>query len=172
MIVFVGATQNKIPFDIANALQRLGNKAEYVKISGNGSNALDFHIALYIGQLVSADPAAFFHIISNDTGFDPLIRHLKDKKVLAARSKAIAEIPLFKTSNSRTLEEKLLVVLTKLRQLGSSKPHTVKTLSSSIASLFQKQLNDEECAALVQECKAKGWIGVANEKVSYTLPMA
>lgn len=170
VIVFVGATQNKIPFEIANALQRLGNKAEYVKISGNGSNALDFHIALYIGQLVTADSTAFFHIISNDTGFDPLIRHLKDKKVLAARSKGVSDIPLFKVANTRSLDDKLMAILTKLQQLGSSKPRTVKTLSSTIAALFQKQLTDEELSALLQGCEAKAWVSIASDKVSYTLP--
>jgi len=172
VIVFVGATQHKIPFEIAHALQRMGSKAEYVKISGNGSNALDFHIALYIGQLAAADPTAFFHIISKDTGFDPLIQHLKDKKVFAARSKDVTDIPLLKVSNSRSFEEKLSVVVTKLLQLGSSKPRTVKTFSSTISSLFQKQLGEEEIAAIVAEFQAKGWAAVADNKVAFSLPQA
>lgn len=172
VIVFVGATQHKIPFEIANALQRMGGKAEYVKISGNGSNALDFHIALYIGQLAAADPTAYFHIISKDTGFDPLIQHLKDRKVFAARSKDVAEIPFFKVSNTRSLEEKLSVVVVKLQQLGSSKPRTVKTFSSTISSLFQKQLAEEEIAAIVAEFQAKGWVAVADNKVAFSLPQA
>ena len=45
LFVFVGAGQTKLPFEIAASLQRLGPRAEYIKISGNGSNALDFHIA-------------------------------------------------------------------------------------------------------------------------------
>ncbi|UVH57193.1 PIN domain-containing protein [Variovorax paradoxus] len=172
VIVFVGATQNKIPFEIANALQRIGSNAEYVKISGNGSNALDFHIALYIGQLAAADPTAFFHVISKDTGFDPLIKHLKDKKVLAARSRDVTDIPFFKMSNTRSLEDKLSVVLTKLQQLGTSKPRTVKTLSSTISSLFQKHLAEEEVTAIVAEVQTKGWAAVVNEKVTYALPPA
>jgi len=51
----------------------MGERAEYVRISGNGSNALDFHIAFYIGQLAAHEPDAYFHIISKVTGFDPLI---------------------------------------------------------------------------------------------------
>jgi hypothetical protein len=172
VIVFVGATQQKIPFEMANALQRMGTKAEYVKISGNGSNALDFHIALYIGQLAAVDPTAFFHIISKDTGFDPLIQHLKDKKVFAARSKTVADIPFFKTSNTRPFEEKLTVVLTKLQQLGTSKPHTVKTFSSTISSLFQKQMPEEEIATIVAEFQTKGWAAVTDSKVAFSLPSA
>jgi hypothetical protein len=170
VIVFVGATQQKVPFDIANALQRMGSKAEYVKISGNGSNALDFHIALYIGQLAAADPTAFFHIISKDTGFDPLIQHLTDKKVFAARSKDVADIPFFRASNTRPLDEKLTVVLTKLQQLGTSKPRTVKTFSSTISSLFQKQLPEDEIATIVAEFQTKGWAEVTDSKVAFSLP--
>ena len=58
IIVFVGARQTKIPFETAVALQQLGSNAEYVKISGSGPNALDFHIAFYIGQLAEKDPEA------------------------------------------------------------------------------------------------------------------
>ena len=39
VIVFVGASQVKLPFEVAASLQELGSRAEYVKISGNGSNA-------------------------------------------------------------------------------------------------------------------------------------
>jgi hypothetical protein len=170
VIVFVGATQQKVPFDIANALQRMGSKAEYVKISGNGSNALDFHIALYIGQLAAADPTAFFHIISKDTGFDPLIQHLKDKKVFAARSKDVADIPFFRAPNTRPLDEKLMIVVTKLQQLGTSKPRTVKTFSSTISSLFQKQLPEDEIATIVAEFQTKGWAAVTDSKVAFSLP--
>ena len=40
VLVFVGATQTKVPFDLAAAMQALGNSAQYVKIAGSGKNAL------------------------------------------------------------------------------------------------------------------------------------
>ena len=52
----------------------------YVKISGTGPNALDFHIAFYIGQFAEKDPGANFYIVSQDAGFDPLLNHLKTLK--------------------------------------------------------------------------------------------
>ena len=73
VIVFVGPHQTKIAFDKAAALQRMGTNAEYVQLSGSGPNALDFHIAYYLGCLAAKEPGAYFHIISKDTGFDPLI---------------------------------------------------------------------------------------------------
>lgn len=110
VMVFVGASQTRLAFESAAALQRMGSKAEYVKISGNGSNALDFH------------------------------------------------------------KERLDLVVTKLQQLAASKPCTLKTLSSTIGSLFQKQLAEEEVASLVSELQSRSLIAVAGTKVSYTLP--
>lgn len=96
--VFVGAGQTRLSSDLAIQMQAMRERADYVRISGNGSNALDFHIAFYIGQLVRDDARGFFHIISKDTGFDPLIEHLKTRKVFACRSISISQMPLFKTA--------------------------------------------------------------------------
>jgi predicted membrane GTPase involved in stress response len=170
LFVFVGANQTKLPFELAASLQRLGARAEYVKISGNGSNALDFHIAYYIGQLAAADASAYFHIISKDTGFDPLIQHLKTKKIFAGRVKAVTEIPLIKASNSKSSTERIDVVLGKLKQLKASKPRTAATLSSTVASLFQKQLPEQEVATLVQSLVTQGHLSVVGTKVTYSLP--
>ena len=170
VLVFVGANQTKIPFELADAMQALGDRARYIKITGNGSNALDFHIACYIGQLISEDATAYFHIISKDAGFDPLVQHLKEQKIGITRSKAIADIPMLKAANSKTLQEKVAVVIANLRPRGSSKPRTVKTLSSTIASLFQKQLAEDELKRLLDELQSMGVIAINESKVSYALP--
>ena len=170
VVVFVGANQAKVAFDVAAQLQRLGPSASYVKISGNGPNALDFHIAYYIGHLTAAEPDAYFHIISKDTGFDPLISHLKSKKIFACRSKDIGDMPIVKAANSKTQPEKLAVIVTNLKQRGASKPRTVKTLSSTISSLFQKALAEDELAAILKHMEQQGFITVTGTKVGYSLP--
>ena len=170
VVVFVGANQAKVAFDVAAQLQRLGPSASYVKISGNGPNALDFHIAYYIGHLAAAEPDAYFHIISKDTGFDPLISHLKSKKIFACRSKDIGDMPIVKVANSKTQPEKLAVIVTNLKQRGASKPRTVKTLSSTISSLFQKALAEDELAAILKHMEQQGFITVTGTKVGYSLP--
>lgn len=169
VFVFVGASQTKVGFEAAAALQRMGKQAEYVKIAGNGSNALDFHIAYFIGQLAAADPTGYFHIISKDTGFDPLIQYLKTKKVFAGRVRDVTDIPLVKAANSKSPTEKLDVVVANLRQRGASRPRTVKTLSSTISSLFQRQLSSEELDALMSELQKKGYVTINQTKVSYSL---
>jgi hypothetical protein len=167
VLVFVGANQAKVPFETAASLQQLGARAEYIKISGNGSNALDFHIAYYIGKLAAADPAAFFHIVSKDTGFDPLIAHLKTNKVFAGRVKEIRDIPVIRAANNKSPEERVAIVLDKLRQPKVTKPRTVKTLSSAVAQFLQKQVGEEEIAEVIGALVRAGAVVIEGAKVSY-----
>jgi hypothetical protein len=170
LLVFVGASQGKLPFEFAASLQPLGLRAEYIKISGNGPNALDFHIAYYIGRIAATDPTAYFHIVSKDAGFDPLIQHLKSRKILAARVGTVTDIPLVKVSGSKSTGERLELVRARLRQLKASRPRTVKTLRSTIASLFLKQLSEEELTGILRELSSQGDVVVDGTKVTYVLP--
>jgi len=57
---------------------------QLVRLTATGKNALDFTLAYYVGRAVAADPTGFFHIVSKDTGYDPLIEHLRSKHIRAA----------------------------------------------------------------------------------------
>jgi hypothetical protein len=165
--VFVGPNQTKVTTEFAASLQRLGARAEYVRISAPGRNALDFHIAYYIGRIAAMEPDAFFHIISKDKGFDPLIHHLKDSKIFCGRWETLDEIPAVKAAQTKSPEERAVLFLARLLQPKSTKPRTEKTLRSAIASHFQKQLADDEVAAVVTALKKSGHVSIAEGKVSY-----
>lgn len=169
IIVFVGANQAKVSFEVASALQRMGVKASYVKITGNGSNALDFHIAFYIGQIAATETDAYFHIISKDSGFDPLIAHLKTKKILVCRSREVTDIPIVKAACSKTPSEKQAFIMANLQQRGASRPRTVKTLSRTINALFQKSLPEDELALILKNLQKQGFISVTDSKVTYAI---
>ena len=169
IMVFVGAHQSKVPFELVNSLQRFGERARYIKIAGNGRNALDFHIAYYVGELAAQHPTAYFHIISKDTGFDPLIQHLKSRKVLCCRSPRIDDIPLIKAADIKSPNERAQMLIAKLQLPKATKPRTSKTLSSTIAAFFQKQLADEEIAAVITAMQGLGFLTIVDGKISYTL---
>jgi hypothetical protein len=78
VLVFVGAGQAKVTFELASVLQRMGEQAAYIKATGSGRNAVDFHIAYYMGQIAAKEPDAAFYVVSKDTGFDPLLQHLRN----------------------------------------------------------------------------------------------
>lgn len=165
--VFVGATQSKLPFELVTAIQQMGERAEYIKIAGVGPNALDFHIAYYIGRIASHEPEAFFHIISKDTGFDPLIQHLKDNKIFCGRWPTLEEIPAVKAGQVKSPEERAILFLSRLLQPKATKPRTEKTLRSAIAAHFQKQLTEEEVSAIVGALQRPGHLSIADGKVVY-----
>ena len=165
--VFVGENQTKIPFDLVETMQKFGDNAQYIKISGNGNNALDFHIAYYLGSLSSKDPEGYYHIISKDTGFDPLVNHLKKNKIRVNRYNDLAEIPILRISASKNSEEKIDAVIKNLSGRGPSRPRKVSTLSNTINSLFAEKMTEREMASFINTLKSKKYITVEDDKVTY-----
>jgi hypothetical protein len=164
VIVFVGATQSKVSFEIASSLQKMGDRAAYVKISGAGHNALDFHVAYYIGVIAAKQADAYFHIISKDSGFDPLLAHLKAQKVSARRSVSINDIPIFMAENTKNAEDRVGIIVGDLKRRGSSRPRAVKTLSSTINAMFQKRLSAQDIDELIEALRQKGFVKVDGAK--------
>lgn len=74
--IFVGSSQKSVPIDLVTSAQRLGNRVEWQRVEGNGSNALDFHIACHLGRIIEKSPNFYCIVLSKDKGFDPLLRHL------------------------------------------------------------------------------------------------
>src|SRR4030042_2612817 len=114
VFVFVGASQASIPFELAATMQQLGEKAKFIKIGGNGKNALDFHLAFYVGELAARDPDAYFHVISKATGFDPLVQHLKGRKIRIQREKDLAEIPVLRMASTASNDDKIAAIVKNL----------------------------------------------------------
>ena len=180
--VFVGANQPKIPFDMARALQAYGPDAEYVEITGRGRNALDFHIAYYLGRLAEESRDASFYVISKDKGFDPLIKHLRAQGTSCQRSSSVADIPgvkisssksisstvdTVKISDSRSIPEKVDAVINNLTKRKAAKPRTLKTLRSTINALFRNNLVNVELDELIEQLTRRGAIKITDGKVQY-----
>lgn len=167
VVVFVGTKQKRLDFPIVNAVHSLGSNGSYVQISGNGPNALDFHIAYYIGKFSAANPEAYFHIISKDKGFDPLIKHLKEQKIFCSRSSSVSEIPLVKSSNKLPPKERAADFYEKRIASTKARPATVMSLQSAILSHFHKLLSPEEVANVVEALKQAGHVVVNGKKAIY-----
>ncbi len=170
VIVFVGANQVKIPFGLAEAMQALGDAAQYIKITGTGKNALDFHIAYYVGELATKDPNAYFHIISRDTGFDTLIKHLKARGIRIQRERDLAEIPVVRMSTATSTDDMVSAIVKNLVGRGQSRPRKLKTLSNTINSLFTEKLSEHQLGSIVEYLEQRKYIKVSNGNVSYQLP--
>lgn len=66
-------------------------------------------------------------------------------------------------------EEKIKMIVANLKQRGNAKPRTLKTLKSSLATLFPKGLSEVELTAMVQQLQSLGKITVSENKVTYAL---
>ena len=172
--VFVGAKQHKISLDTARALQTFGPDAEYVQIESSGKNALDFHIAYYLGQLAAKNNVASFIVISKDTGFDPLIQHLRSQKITCQRVDAIADIFSAKakkegasTASGESLADKADAVIDNLKKRKSAKPAKIDKLRSTINALFKKLLTEDELDNIIEVLEQRKTISVSDKKVNY-----
>lgn len=59
------------------------------------------------------------------------------------------------------------VVVANLHQRGAAKPKSVKTLSSTIRALFQKNITDKELSAILEKLQIDGVLAIEGAKVSY-----
>ena len=170
VLLFVGKNQTKLPISMVKAVQRLGSRAQYVQMSGTGHNALDFHIAFYIGRIAATDKDAYFHIISNDTGFDPLIAHLKQEHVLADRVTKIEEIPALIQLRivSKPFSERISFAKERLQKPNAPRPRTRKTLTSHIAAMFLKALSDADISNIIDELFNDGCIHEDGKRLVYS----
>jgi len=174
--VFVGSQQSKVPFDLAQTVQALGTQAEYVQIAGTGRNALDLHIAYYIGRLSAQHPDAQFHILSRDRDYDVLIKHLNATGVRCRRTASLDDIPALKSpapqkpaAAPRSESDPLAGVIAHLRNLKASRPRKFKTLASTLKARFVKGGGDREVQALVEALQRRGVVQVSGTNVTYQL---
>jgi hypothetical protein len=179
ILVFVGVQQTKLPRALVFQLQSLGDQAQYVAIEGSGRNALDFHLAYYLGQLAAEHPGAGFHIISKDTGFDLLIKHLKTKKVTCQRCSSLNDIPGLRRASvtpgpSPVKVEPFSAVVKKvmatLTNNAATRPRTLKKLRSFMKPFLGTQATDAGISELVEELGRRGVFTVTEAKVTYPGP--
>jgi hypothetical protein len=145
--VFLGPKNIKLPLELVLTMHTLKHRAEYVVLETVGNNALDFHIAYYLGTLAATEPNAVFHVISKDTGFDPLLAHLKKQKMNAVRSVSLETMPCFQ----QLTETPVPVLSIETPALGAIKTAIKVTSGSnkikpapqlSVDDLFEIALND------------------------------
>jgi hypothetical protein len=182
LLIFIGKTQTKFARELVLAVQAMGTRARYIEMDGSGKNALDFHLAFYLGQLSTQDPTARFFIVSKDTGFDPLVKHLAAQGTVvhrvpdsggllaapsprAARPKSAVPAP----SSSKTPVE---VVIKYLTASPKSRPARLKTLQTTIQALLGQEhpLSEDDLRGLIATLQTRGVLTVSATKVTYPQP--
>ncbi len=172
VVVFLGEQTTKLPVEDVQKLLVHRGQIELITISGHGKNALDFHVAFYAGRISAEDPKAYIHIISKDKGFDPLIAHLKSRKVFARRSEEVPRLATILKGEPvpAAAEGRVERAIAHLTRMEKSRPRKRKTLASSLAALFNKQLSDGEVGRLIVALEEADKLGIdEKETVTYRL---
>lgn len=188
--VFVGAQQarGRVSFEFSESMQKQGAHAEYVRIARSGPNAVDMHIAYYLGRLLEKEPHAAMFIVSRDTDFDPLIEHLEALGSHCRRVRSIAELVKFAprtpapgprsasraappTPAKKAQSDRLAPIIKHLHSLRG-KPATRKSLATTIGSYFSQHggtLGDKVVDQLIDELIRLKYVSQTGTKVSYHL---
>ncbi len=187
-MLLLGANQTRLDTGLVEELMKQAGKVELVRLTSSGKNALDFALAYYVGRAV-VDPTGYFHIVSKDTGYDPLIGHLKSRCIRAYRhdsfstlsfsgpAKAAAAttptvaLPKPAASAAPSLPKLPLErALAHLKKNPNNRPKREKTLMSHLKNLLGKTATETDAQELTYVLKGKGHLRI-NEQgaVSYHL---
>jgi len=165
VMVFYGVTQKKLPEELVVQAQPLGTRLQWIKIAGQGPNALDFHIAFYLGRELADRPKTHCAVLSRDTGFDPLIRHLH---ALGHTCRRVATLKDAFPVEAARAEEGTFDRLLKLLKKEKVRPLKRSGLEGKMKSWFPG-LTPEDRLALVQRLFDASHVRESDNCLSYHL---
>jgi hypothetical protein len=182
VLVFFGASQKTVPTEFMRAVHRLGQRFVPIDIEGHGKNALDFHVAYYLGEQLAANAQADCIVLSKDKGFDVLIKHLMQRgfKVRRADSltqafpsaapRAATKAPAATSKSGANQASPLLLAIEWLKSIQvRTRPLKRTGLIAHLYTHFRKKLTEQEIEQLVAELMTKKHISEADGKLAYHL---
>ena len=190
LTILVGAKQTKLDAETVVKLFEHAASVQLIRLTASDKNAVDFALAYYLGRAVLADPTAYFHIVSKDSGYDPLIAHLASRHMrvcrhkdfttltFAALPKAAPEPKLAKPKAAPTAPktsaagppDPMNLVLDRLRKHTTNRPKKKKTLLSHLKAKLSKEASEADATGLLEKLIKVGHIKIDDkEGVSYQL---
>ena len=143
--------------------KRAAPKVDISRIQGNGHNALDFHVAFHLGELRNARPESDIpHHLRKDTGFEPLIAHLRSKGIDVQRSSTLAGVV-------PVADDVIEAVVQHLARRGAARPGRAKTLANTIHTFLGKTLDNWQVLAVIETLKRRAVLSMKDGKVTYSL---
>lgn len=192
LTLLLGSKKTKFDATVVEKLLQHPANVEFVHLKSPGKNAVDFALAYYLGRAVLADPGGYFHIVSKDQGYDPLIEHLRSKhlnvrrhkdfttlsfsaaakppKVIVPVATPAAKSPPKLKSPATQLETSETRVLEHLRKPTTKKPGTRKKLVSYLIAHLGHKVSEAEASGLVEMMSQAGHFVCDDKgKVTYHL---
>ena len=131
---------------------------QLVRLTTSGDNALDFALAYYVGRAAVADPTGWFHIVSKDTGFDPLIEHLRSRHIHARRHDAFTTLTFSALAKPPSAQPEDLMprVREHLAKHVNNRPKRKKTLLSHLRAFLGNAVTEADVVGLVKSFARPG----------------
>ncbi len=193
VILLLGKSQKRLELPLVQQIHQQASQVRMIEMNASGKNALDFALSFHLGRAVAGCPATdFFHIVSRDKGFDPLISHLRQGGILIVRHDSFvlpavlavgtpatpsggrpvarpAAAPDRATLADRaTVVDRVTALAIRLRKSAANRPKRKVTLLSLIGAQFRGQLREGEAAEIVEALIRSGIITVdPKDKVAY-----
>ncbi|GAB7545458.1 PIN domain-containing protein [Cupriavidus sp. CuC1] len=180
LIVFAGASQKSISLDLVIAGQALEPPAQWIRASGSGRNALDFHIAFELGRLAERGERGPVFVLSKDKGYDPLIVHIASGGMPCKRVESLSEIPSpAKPKNGVSVQASdgidlgaAFAATVKVREILGRSPKTARpgkraTLVKHLKAMEHLKLKDKDISGVIDEMLATKLIVEDKGKLSY-----
>jgi len=165
VIIFIGSLQTAFKVNEVKLFLTLKN-VEIVQAVGINKNNVDFHICYYLG-IYAERKFTDFTILSNDKGYDNLLKHLSAGGLNCKRvGKDTIALPTFPIENNMT--DGVMDALIKISV--RSRPRTVKTLGNYInKQLLPKELRKDKIlpVRIIDELKDKGFLNIEKDAVNW-----
>jgi hypothetical protein len=163
VFMILGTRQKNLPTSLFLFAQDHPGQVRLIQTPVEGRNALDFVLTLELGRVFASNPEGYFHIVSKDTDFDSMIRHLKNETKLIARHSSLIDIPAL-----RTPEERVARIKNELADVTGSRPSTRQKLENKIRSAFENNAEPEFIEKTIQSFIQAGLLDFTdNDKVLY-----
>lgn len=163
------ATKKHMPSSLVVATN--GMSVEWIIIEGTGKNALDFHIAYYLG-VRSSEENVVHYILSKDKGYDPLIASINKKshRDIAKRIISFDDLKDKKPHEDKIepqIYDRVMSHFNNIHQ-KNKRPKSEKSLKNTIKTQILKNLGDKEVDKIIDELYRRSYISKgANNRVTY-----
>jgi len=164
VFVFLGPKNTKLKL---GEMSKSGfSTLEILSLNTMGPNNLDFHLAFHLGRFHEiAEKSVEFHIVTNDSGFNGLVNHLKG---LGRKCRRVATKQVEKQNVVPELSACASLVMERLGPMdGRKRPRKKTKLVNWIKSQCAQLLNGEEPIVYYEELKKAKVIRESGSDVAY-----
>jgi hypothetical protein len=132
LTLLLGAKQTKLDAVVFEKLMAQTASVQLIRLASTGKNALDLTLSYYLGRAVLADPTGYFHVVSRDKGFDPLVEHLRSRHIQAHRHDDFATLTFSgpKKTPSKPMLSPVAAPLPAASQSRKNAPNSQKSTKS------------------------------------------